>query len=122
MFAPLFYIFTPSYRQQPEMFTKVTYLKTRLIGSFLVTLLALHCIKVSLFGVSIRSLFGVFMAPYFAVFGLNTQRYGVSLPIQSQCGKIRTRKTPNTDTFQAVLRWHGKPLAILDTLPVKFIH
>ena len=31
-------------------------------------------------------------------------RYFVSLRIQSECGKIRTRKTPNTDTFQAVFR------------------
>ena len=28
--------------------------------------------------------------------------YGVSLLIQSECGKIRTRITPNTDTFHAV--------------------
>ena len=31
------------------------------------------------------------------------KRYGVSLRIQSECGKIRTRITPNTDTFHAVL-------------------
>ena len=31
-----------------------------------------------------------------------TERYGVSLRIHSECGKIRTRKTPNTDTFHAV--------------------
>ena len=30
--------------------------------------------------------------------------FSVSLRIQSECGKIRTRKTPNTDTFQAVFR------------------
>ena len=53
-----------------------------------------HCVK----SVHIRS----FSGPYFPAFGLNTERYGVSLPIQSECGKIRTRKTPNTDTFQAV--------------------
>ena len=34
---------------------------------------------------------------YFSAFGLNTERYGVSLHIQSKCGKIQTRKTPNTD-------------------------
>ena len=28
--------------------------------------------------------------------------YGVSLHIQSECGKTRTRKTPNIDTFHAV--------------------
>ena len=32
----------------------------------------------------------------------NTERYGVYLRIQSKCGKIRTRITPNTDTFRAV--------------------
>ena len=36
------------------------------------------------------------------MFGLNTVKYGVSLHIQSKCGKIRARKTPNTDTFDAV--------------------
>ena len=31
------------------------------------------------------------------------ERYGLSLHFQSECGKIRTRKAPNTDTFHAVL-------------------
>ena len=39
-----------------------------------------------------------FSGPYFPAFGLNTERDGVFLFIQSECGKIRTRKTPNTDT------------------------
>ena len=39
----------------------------------------------------------------FPAFGLNTERYGVSLRIQSECGKIRTRITPNMDTFYAVI-------------------
>ena len=46
--------------------------------------------------------FRSFSGPYFPVFGLNTERYGVSLRIQSECGKMRTRVTPNTDTFHAV--------------------
>ena len=37
--------------------------------------------------------------PYFPAFGLNTKRYGVSLRIQSECGKVQTRITPKTDTF-----------------------
>ena len=41
--------------------------------------------------VSFRS----FSGPHFPAFG----RY-----IQSKCGKIRTRKAPNTDTFHVVLR------------------
>ena len=40
--------------------------------------------------------------PYFPAFGLNMERYSVSLRIQSKCGKIRTRISPNTDTFYAV--------------------
>ena len=39
---------------------------------------------------------------YFPAFGLNAERYGVPLCIQSECGKIRTRITPNTGTFHAV--------------------
>ena len=45
--------------------------------------------------------------PYFPAFGLSTERYGVSSRIQSECGKIRTRKTPNMDTFHSV-RVKGK--------------
>ena len=55
----------------------------------------LHCVKV----VPIWS----FPGPHFLAFGLNMERYSVSLRIQSECGEIRTRKTPNTDTFRAVL-------------------
>ena len=44
-----------------------------------------------------------FSGPYFPAFGLNTERYSVSLRIQSECGKIRTRKTLNRETFHAVL-------------------
>ena len=53
-----------------------------------------HCVK----SVCIRSYSG----PHFPAFGLNTEIYSVSLRIQSKCGKIRTTKPPNTDTFLAV--------------------
>ena len=43
-----------------------------------------------------------FSSPYFPAFGLNTDRYKVSLCIQSEYGNIRTRKTPNMDIFHAV--------------------
>ena len=36
--------------------------------------------------------YGVFSGPYFPALGLNTERYFVSLRIQSECGKIHTRK------------------------------
>ena len=43
-----------------------------------------HCVKSAL----VRS----FSASYFPIFALNTERYFVSLRIQSECGKIRTWK------------------------------
>ena len=56
-----------------------------------------RCVK----SVCIRSYCGL----YFPAFGLNTERYGVSLRNQSKCGKIRTRITPNTDTFHTLAIW-----------------
>ena len=38
------------------------------------------------------SRYGVCSGPYFLTFELNTERYSVSLHIQSKCGKRRTRK------------------------------
>ena len=43
-----------------------------------------------------------FSGPYFPTFGLNKERHRVPLRVQNECGKIRTRKTPNMDTFHAV--------------------
>ena len=53
-----------------------------------------HCVK----SVCVRSYSG----PHFPAFRLNTERYGVSLRIQSECGKMWTRITPNSDTSHAV--------------------
>ena len=55
-----------------------------------------------------------FSGLYFLVFGLNKEKYSVSLRIKSKCGKIRIRKTPNTDTFHAV------PIRSLIHLSLKF--
>ena len=43
-----------------------------------------------------------FSSSHFPTFGLNTERYFVSPRTQSECGKMRTRKYPTTDTFHAV--------------------
>ena len=40
-----------------------------------------------------------FSGPYFPPFGLNMEIYSANLHIQSECGNIRTRQTPNRDTF-----------------------
>ena len=53
-----------------------------------------HCVK----SVRIRTYSG----PHFPTLGLNTERHGISLRIQSKWGKMRTRITPNMDTFHAV--------------------
>ena len=52
-----------------------------------------NCVK----SVRIRSYSG----PHFPAFGMNTERYSVSLCIHFECGKRQTRITPNTDTFHA---------------------
>ena len=56
-----------------------------------------HCVK------SVR--IWNFSGTYFPAFRVNTERYSVSLCIQSECGKIRTRITPNMDTFHAVFKF-----------------
>ena len=40
-----------------------------------------------------------YSGPPFPAVGLNTERNGVSHRIQSGCGKMRTRITPNTSLF-----------------------
>ena len=69
------------------------FILTRLLGS-------IHCVK----SVRIRSYSG----PHFPAFGLNTERFTESLRIQSECGKMRTRITPNRDTFYVVIMMQRK--------------
>ena len=57
-------------------------------------ILAGHYVKI----VRIRD----FSGPYFHTFGFSTEIYSVNRHIQCECGKIRTRKTPHTDTYYAV--------------------
>ena len=59
---------------------------------------ALHCVKI----VRIQS----FSGPYFPSVGLNTEIYSLHLRIQSERGKIQTRKTLNTDTFTQGCFYH----------------
>ena len=55
----------------------------------------IHCVKC----VCIRSYSGT----HFPALGLNMEKHGVSLCIQSECGKMLTKITPDTDTFNAVI-------------------
>ena len=61
-----------------------------------------HCVR----SVCIRSYSG----PYFHAFGLNMERYGVSLRIQSEYAKIGTRITPNKETFHVVHVFNEKTI------------
>ena len=55
---------------------------------------SVHCVKSVCMG---------FPGLYFPAFGLNTENYKVNLRIQSEYKKMRTRKTPNMDTFYTVV-------------------
>ena len=52
---------------------------------------ASHCAK--------RVRLSIFFGPYFPAFRMNTEIYSVNCRIQSECRKIRIRKTLNTETF-----------------------
>ena len=65
--------------------------------------------------------FRSFSGQYFSVFVLNTERYRASLRIQSKCGKRRTRKTLNTDTFHVVPQLEGY-LGLCRTAVNSFMH
>ena len=54
----------------------------------------LHCL--------IRAHVWNFSGLFFLAFGLNAEKFRVSLRIQSECGKIWIRKAPNTNTFYVV--------------------
>ena len=63
-----------------------------------------HCVK----SVRIRNYSG----PHFSAFWLNRERYGLFLRIQSQCGKMRTRITPNNFCAVNHLRKNHFPIQI----------
>ena len=52
--------------------------------------------------------YGVFSGPYFPAFGQNTDRYGVSLRIQSECGKMWNWK--NLRIWTLFTQWCTKRL------------
>ena len=47
-----------------------------------------------------------FTGSYFPAFGLDTERYGISFRIQSECRKIQTKETPNMNFFHVVREIH----------------
>ena len=52
------------------------------------------------------SKYGVFSVPYFPVFGLNTEIYGINLRIQCKYRKIRTRKNSAFGQFIRSVHWY----------------
>ena len=53
------------------------------------------------------SKYGVFAGPYFSVFGLNTEIYGVNLRIQYEYGKMRIRKNSAFGNFSRSAGFSG---------------
>ena len=51
---------------------------------------------------------------------MNTERHSAALPIQSKCGKIWTRKTPNTDPFYVFFSVLTFVLAVSCLVPIEF--
>ena len=55
-----------------------------------------------------------FSSPFFPAVGLNAQRHSISLCILSECGKIRIREFPNTDTFHTVELFLKQSICVID--------
>ena len=75
-------------------YKQTLWLKGRMTADVPAFFLKKHYVK----SVRIRSYSG----PHFPAFRLNTERCSVSLRVRPECRKIRTRITPNKDTFYAV--------------------
>ena len=60
----------------------------------------MHCVK----SICIRSYSGPHFFPHFPALGLNTERYAVSLCIQSECGKILEKADQNNSEYGHILR------------------
>ena len=60
------------------------------------------------------SKYEVFSGPYFPAFGLNTEKYEVSLRIQSKCGKIQTRNNSVFGHFSRSLYCNEADAIILE--------
>ena len=69
------------------------WLTVLMLRYFLIFIKTYHCVKMSKYV--------VISGPYFPVFGLNTEIYGVNLRIQSEYRKIRTR---NSTVFGLISR------------------
>ena len=80
-------------------------LKTSFSGTFILNIQqVLLQSSQEFFRVSLRKkcLIRSYSGPHFSAFELNTERYRVSLYIQSECGKMRNKITPNKDNFHTV--------------------
>ena len=60
-----------------------------------------------------------YSGPYFPAFGMNTEKYCVSLPIQSEFWKIGIRITPNMDTLYAVKTFKTFGLSCINAVNFK---
>ena len=73
-------------------------LQITFLSKIIIRIQAFAILRLCVKSVHIRSFSGL----HFPTFEVNMERYSISLRIQSEYGKIRTRKTPNTDISHAV--------------------
>ena len=73
-----------------------------LIVKGLMLFAGLYAVRLLLHGKSILSKRCMKSVRIWSYSGLHVPALGVSFCIHSECGKMRTRITPNTDTFYAV--------------------
>ena len=79
--------------EKRQIFATISFGKCPAGNIFFLSGYAMQCVK--------SARIWSYSGPHFPEFGLNTERYSVFLRIQSECGKMRTRITPNTDIFYA---------------------
>ena len=89
----------------------VTFIKEILNGK-LHFLFSMQCVK--------RARTLSFSGLHFAAFRQNTEIYKVNLYIQSECGKMRTKHTLNTDTFMQCWTATSIQLNLIDTEIIRF--
>ena len=88
-------------------------------------------VRIGSFGVILVDIFPAFsrirteygeILPHFPAFGLNTERYGVSLRIQSECRKMREKCRPECRANQLTCFHTRQPVSIRGTSSVNLTY
>ena len=94
-------LYSVNIRIQSECW-KIRTKKNSVLGHFSRSLYFVNEINHCLISARFWSFSGLYFPAVRLNTGLNTKIYSVNLRIQSECGKIGTRESPNMDTFYTV--------------------